>query len=336
MHGPDPISLQSRLLKQIDYYFSIGNLCKDVFLRSNMDDRGFVPVSLIASFNRVRLLSSNPSLILEALQSSSIVEVQHNRIRRRNDWEKWILRPNQTNAVNTVQENMEIVNPTEVGYRKLEQANDQCGDNMYMGSVPSLDGDGRHHCCDSSSALQENETEGATFFIPLTGDESDSVASDRISIGACCISSVHSVEEKCGQLCNDDSDVSRVQHEVSMNMGASSEPCFSEAGVGRDNGDESNKSVGGLGPTSSSLQPGNKCNSRGNRTKMKDLSHWTKHNPYFLHKDFEPHSSLHSDSGYLLKSHKEKEEDHMEVNDRDVQRLISSTHAQLGSFIAVP
>ena len=37
--------------------FSVDNLCRDIYLRSNMDDQGFVPVSIIAKFNRVRSLS---------------------------------------------------------------------------------------------------------------------------------------------------------------------------------------------------------------------------------------------------------------------------------------
>lgn len=375
MHGPDPITLQTMILKQIDYYFSIENLCRDIYLRSNMDEQGFVPVSLIASFNRVRMLSSIPALILEALQQSSVVEVQHDRIRRRNDWGKWILRPNQTIAVNNVKENMEIVNFTEEGYIKLEQVDDHCGDVINTGSVPTLEGEGRQHCLDSSSALQENKTEGATFSIPLTDAESDSARSDRISSGACCNSFVHSVEDKHQQHCCDDSNVSRVQHEISMNTDPYSHLCFSEVRVGRGDGDESisgrlSKSEGESSPTSYPLQAGNGSNSTdvteydqesclsasgailferscmslqsvveenaGNQTKGKDLSHWTKNSPYFLRDDFESGGSLLPDSGYLLKSQEEEDVDHVEVNDRGVQLLINVTHAQLGSFIAVP
>lgn len=32
---------------------SAENLCRDVFLRQNMDQQGWVPISLIAGFNRV-------------------------------------------------------------------------------------------------------------------------------------------------------------------------------------------------------------------------------------------------------------------------------------------
>lgn len=45
--------LNEVLVKQIEYYFSIENLCRDIFLRSKMDTEGFIPVATIAAFNRV-------------------------------------------------------------------------------------------------------------------------------------------------------------------------------------------------------------------------------------------------------------------------------------------
>ncbi|XP_047314876.1 la-related protein 1C-like [Impatiens glandulifera] len=87
---PDPL-LHSRIVNQIDYYFSYENLIKDTFLRQNMDEHGWVPVQLIASFKKVRLLTDNIHLMLEALYSSSIVEVQGDKVRKRYDWPKWVM-----------------------------------------------------------------------------------------------------------------------------------------------------------------------------------------------------------------------------------------------------
>ncbi|KAJ7966904.1 La-related protein 1C-like [Quillaja saponaria] len=78
------------LINQIEYYFSDANLIKDEFLRSNMDDQGWVPITLIASFPRVRSLTSNPQLILDSLRTSTVVEVQGEKMRRRNEWTKWL------------------------------------------------------------------------------------------------------------------------------------------------------------------------------------------------------------------------------------------------------
>ncbi|SPN97804.1 uncharacterized protein DNG_01316 [Cephalotrichum gorgonifer] len=51
----DPF-LVSTLTAQLSWYFSVQNLCRDMFLRGNMDSQGFVPLALIAGFNRVSSL----------------------------------------------------------------------------------------------------------------------------------------------------------------------------------------------------------------------------------------------------------------------------------------
>ncbi|KAK7271688.1 hypothetical protein RJT34_27788 [Clitoria ternatea] len=88
--GPDP-QLLSMIANQIDYYFSNQNLVKDTFLRQNMDDQGWVPIKLIAGFNKVMHLTDNIQLILDAVRTSSVVEVQGDKIRRRNDCRRWIM-----------------------------------------------------------------------------------------------------------------------------------------------------------------------------------------------------------------------------------------------------
>ncbi|KAL2504386.1 La-related protein 1C [Abeliophyllum distichum] len=89
---PDP-HLSIKIVKQIDYYFSSENLVKDTFLRQNMDEEGWVPIQLIAGFKKVMELTDNIQLILEAIQASNVVEVQVDKVRRKNDWMKWIMPP---------------------------------------------------------------------------------------------------------------------------------------------------------------------------------------------------------------------------------------------------
>ncbi|CAH9105824.1 unnamed protein product [Cuscuta europaea] len=89
-HFLDPI-LISKIVNQIDYYFSSENLIKDMYLRKEMDQQGWVPVKLIASFKKVAELTDDIELIVNALKTSSVVEVQHGKLRVRNDWAKWIL-----------------------------------------------------------------------------------------------------------------------------------------------------------------------------------------------------------------------------------------------------
>ncbi|XP_062101573.1 la-related protein 1C-like [Humulus lupulus] len=80
--------LSNQIIEQVNYYFSDANLVKDQFLRSNMDDQGWVKISLIANFPKMKRFK-NMQLILNSLQASSVVEVQDDKVRRRNDWMKW-------------------------------------------------------------------------------------------------------------------------------------------------------------------------------------------------------------------------------------------------------
>jgi hypothetical protein len=46
-------SFEAAVVTCICLWCSMDNLCKDIFLRSKMDNNGFIPVSVIANFNRV-------------------------------------------------------------------------------------------------------------------------------------------------------------------------------------------------------------------------------------------------------------------------------------------
>nr|DAD43170.1 TPA_asm: hypothetical protein HUJ06_001400 [Nelumbo nucifera] len=87
---PETVALRANIVKQIEYYFSDENLQKDHYLISLMDDQGWVLISKIADFNRVKKMTTNVLFILDALRSSAIIEVQGDKIRRRDDWTKWL------------------------------------------------------------------------------------------------------------------------------------------------------------------------------------------------------------------------------------------------------
>ncbi|MBA0787623.1 hypothetical protein Gotri_027454 [Gossypium trilobum] len=90
---PHDNQLHASIVNQIDYYFSNENLIKDTYLRQNMDDQGWVPIKLIAGFKKVLLLTDNIQLITDALQSSTVVEVQGDKVRKQIDWMRWIMPP---------------------------------------------------------------------------------------------------------------------------------------------------------------------------------------------------------------------------------------------------
>ncbi|XWS53249.1 hypothetical protein CRYUN_Cryun11dG0141500 [Craigia yunnanensis] len=90
MFPPEAVTLRANIVKQIEYYFSDENLQNDHYLISLMDDQGWVPISTIADFKRVKRMSTDIQFILDALLSSSTVEVQGDKIRRHDSWSKWI------------------------------------------------------------------------------------------------------------------------------------------------------------------------------------------------------------------------------------------------------
>jgi len=60
---------------QMEYYFSPQNLATDSFLVSKMNEEHYVPLDLIASFERIKSLTTDLSLIVESLEDSDQVEV---------------------------------------------------------------------------------------------------------------------------------------------------------------------------------------------------------------------------------------------------------------------
>ncbi|KAK7530063.1 hypothetical protein IWX46DRAFT_558821 [Phyllosticta citricarpa] len=92
----DPYSLVRAVLMQLDYYFSVDNLCKDMFLRKHMDSQGFVFLNFISEFNRVKQLTTDMNLVRYACSLSTSIEIKvgsdgKDRLRRREGWEQWVL-----------------------------------------------------------------------------------------------------------------------------------------------------------------------------------------------------------------------------------------------------
>lgn len=88
----DSDRLKDMLRSQIEYYFSEENLQRDFFLRRKMDEGGFLPISLIASFHRVQALTQDVSLVVDALTNSNTVEIIDGvKLRTRQAPERWPL-----------------------------------------------------------------------------------------------------------------------------------------------------------------------------------------------------------------------------------------------------
>ncbi|KAE8279027.1 La-related protein 7 La ribonucleoprotein domain family member 7 [Larimichthys crocea] len=72
--------------KQVEFWFGDVNLHKDRFLKKLIDesDDGYVDLSVLADFNRMKKLTTDTKLIARALKNSSVVEVnlEGNKVRR--------------------------------------------------------------------------------------------------------------------------------------------------------------------------------------------------------------------------------------------------------------
>uniref|UniRef100_A0AC35TNM0 HTH La-type RNA-binding domain-containing protein n=1 Tax=Rhabditophanes sp. KR3021 TaxID=114890 RepID=A0AC35TNM0_9BILA len=88
-----PEVLRETLKKQIEYYLSYENLTKDFYLRRKMDPQGYLELSLIAGFPRVRFLSQDINVIIESLSDSDKVELCADKclIRPKQNALQWVI-----------------------------------------------------------------------------------------------------------------------------------------------------------------------------------------------------------------------------------------------------
>lgn len=74
-----------------EYYYTVENLVRDVWLRQQWDEEGWLPLSVVASFPRIRALTTDLSALSEALKLSTILEYKDDKIRKLEDWKIWLL-----------------------------------------------------------------------------------------------------------------------------------------------------------------------------------------------------------------------------------------------------
>jgi len=63
------------LRAQLEYYFSVDNLCKDLYLRSHMDSQGFVPLAFVARFNRLQEITTSDEALGNACEDSNVIDI---------------------------------------------------------------------------------------------------------------------------------------------------------------------------------------------------------------------------------------------------------------------
>ncbi|GAB2279877.1 hypothetical protein Dimus_014513 [Dionaea muscipula] len=90
--------LRAQIIRQVEYYFCDENLQNDEFLMKhiNKNKSGFVSISLISSFKKMKKLTKDKSLIIDALKGSSqlVVSEDGTRVKRLNPLPSEIKDPN--------------------------------------------------------------------------------------------------------------------------------------------------------------------------------------------------------------------------------------------------
>jgi len=99
MKGDEQLSEDSKdgLRRQVEFYFSTNNLCKDLFLRQHMDPEGWTSLALIAEFPMVRRFKVSLKTLIEVVSGSSIFEINEDKQKLRladeGERKKWAQAP---------------------------------------------------------------------------------------------------------------------------------------------------------------------------------------------------------------------------------------------------
>lgn len=120
------------IAKQVDFWFGDANLHKDRFLREQIEKSrdGYVDISLLLSFNKMKKLTTDGKLIARALKSSAIVELdlEGTRIRRKKPLGE---RPKDEDERTVYVELL----PKNVNHSWIERVFGKCGNVVYV-SIP--------------------------------------------------------------------------------------------------------------------------------------------------------------------------------------------------------
>ncbi|XP_004867656.1 la-related protein 7 isoform X2 [Heterocephalus glaber] len=120
------------IAKQVDFWFGDANLHKDRFLREQIEKSrdGYVDISLLVSFNKMKKLTTDGKLIARALKSSAIVELdlEGTRIRRKKPLGE---RPKDEDERTVYVELL----PKNVNHSWIEKVFGKCGNVVYI-SIP--------------------------------------------------------------------------------------------------------------------------------------------------------------------------------------------------------
>ncbi|KAK7046735.1 hypothetical protein R3P38DRAFT_2875552 [Favolaschia claudopus] len=83
--------LRHDILSQLEFYLSPDNMATDLYLRQQMDSKGWVRIDVLASFKRVQTKTSDLNLVRDVLALSKYAEIRGDWVRSTDGWEKFVL-----------------------------------------------------------------------------------------------------------------------------------------------------------------------------------------------------------------------------------------------------
>uniref|UniRef100_A0A673ARM0 La-related protein 7 n=1 Tax=Sphaeramia orbicularis TaxID=375764 RepID=A0A673ARM0_9TELE len=124
--------LMGDVKKQVEFWFGDVNLHKDRFLKKLIDesDDGYVDLSVLASFNRMKTLTTDTKLIARALKNSSVVEVNLKGTKVRRQHPLGDVPPDEDSRTVYVE-----LLPKDVTHSWIERVFTKCGNVVYI-SIP--------------------------------------------------------------------------------------------------------------------------------------------------------------------------------------------------------
>ena len=67
--------------RQIEYYFCDKNYEKDNFLKQNEDENGFIPISVLMSFNKIKMITKDKNEFIEALKEDENINLSEGEVK---------------------------------------------------------------------------------------------------------------------------------------------------------------------------------------------------------------------------------------------------------------
>lgn len=119
--------LVTSVAMQVEYYFSIDNLLKDIFLRKHMDSQGWIFLSVVAEFNRLKTFTTDYEVLKQACLQSREVEIRvaddgKDRLRKVGEWQRWVLPVEDRDALAQGESPSNLRRPSAPRVHSVEQA----------------------------------------------------------------------------------------------------------------------------------------------------------------------------------------------------------------------